>query len=422
MAAAVHQPQTLALTNADAYLSLGSMEGVYETPFVHSLPKAQAKPVSRLWPGFLLAAGVAAMSFALHNAPFAPFAVGEAGSIRRPISDAIIAIVLGLLVRNLFPVGKLAAAGAKRTVRYALPASIVLSGASLNLQMIVDAGPGALAVIVTSIGVATFSSIWLGKRFGVSRGTSTLIGAGTAICGNSAIVAVAPLVEAKDEDLALSMATVNLCGLVSMLVLPAVALAAGATSQSAGILAGATVHSVPQALAAGFAFSPDAGTLATLVKLVRVTMLAPLVFLLAVLHARSIAKMAVIGDDGSFGDISAYQPKGAPSLALRYGKLVPWFVWGFAGVALLNTLGLFPTMTFSIDSLFGKIGGHEVSVGTAKIASEVAKLLLTLVMAAIGLELDLKLLARSGGPAMLTGIVATVLATAAAVVVLLIVT
>lgn len=393
------------------------MEGIIETPFRASLPRAQAAAATAsVWPGYIAASCVTALAYALHYAPVAPFAIGEGAQLRRPISAAILAILLGVLVRNVLPlmgveVGKAAAAGCKRIVRVVLPLTIVLAGAGLDVTRLAAVGAGSLLLVLVCVTVATVTAVWCGRWLGVGRGTSVLIGAGTAICGNSAIVAVAPMVQAKDEDLVLSIATVNLCGLAAMLLLPPIGSLMGMSEDSFGIWAGATIHSVPQAVAAGFAFSDGSGAVATLVKLVRVALLAPLVFLLAVLHARRVAQEAVILDDGSFGDTSAERDwrSRAPSLALRYSKLVPWFVWGFAIMAALVSLGLLPTLTFGAESLPGRLGdGEAVSVSLAKMLSEAGTLMLTLAMAAIGLELDLHLLMRTGVRAVVTGVVATV--------------
>src|SRR5690606_19367004 len=143
-----------------------------------------------------------------------------------------------------------------------------------------------------------------------------LLGAGTAVCGNSAIVAVAPVVSAPEEDVAASLAAVNLYGLLVMLAVPAIAAPLGMPEAHAGVWAGTTVHAVPQAISAGAAVGETAAEIATAFKLVRVAMLAPLVLLIALITARR----------GTSG--------------VRFSKLVPWFVWGFVVASALKTAGL----------------------------------------------------------------------------------
>jgi uncharacterized integral membrane protein (TIGR00698 family) len=335
--------------SADAYLSLGSMEGMDERPLVEVERAAPiAKPARAVcWPGYAAAAGMTAIAYAIHYLPFPPFALATEAGARRPISAAIIAIVLGVLARNLIAGFASAAAGCRVIVRKVLPGTIILTGAGLNLLTLTKIGGSALVVVIFCIALASASGLLFGHWCRLRRQTALLIGAGTAICGNSAIVAVAPLVEAKDEDLVLSIATVNLFGMVTMLLLPLIGGMLRLGDEAFGVLAGSTVHSVPQAVAAGFAYSPAAGALATLVKLVRVTLLAPLVFLLAVHYARTHG--------------TAAGPSKRP--AVHFARLVPWFVWGFIALALLNTLGLIPVLSFELPAgIWGVTRDINVSV------------------------------------------------------------
>src|SRR4029077_14269262 len=102
-----------------------------------------------------------------------------------------------------------------------IPITIVLTGAGLNLVRVSSVGSTALIITVLCMAVAMGTTIWIGRLLHVGRKTGLLIGAGTAICGTSAIVAVAPLIEAEDEELMLSIGTVNILGLLLMFLLPA---------------------------------------------------------------------------------------------------------------------------------------------------------------------------------------------------------
>src|SRR5207248_3981590 len=135
------------------------------------------------------------------------------------------------------------------------------------------------------------------------------------------------LIDAADEDVTLSVGTVNVMGLVLMFLLPLAGGALKMGDEAFGVWAGSTIHAVPQVVAAAFAYSQKAGTLATLVKLVRVTLLAPFMVLLMVINARQRR-------DG--GEKQA--------VTVHYSRLVPPFVWGFMAVALLNTASLLPTL------------------------------------------------------------------------------
>ncbi len=355
------------------------MEGSVYLPAVERRPpeprvKLAPKPV---WPGWLAAIGVAALAYAIHYLPFAPFRVGT----RRPISAAILAILIGALAANFLPLGIKVLHGAKDCVRRAIPLAIVLTGASLSFANATAVGWRAFVIIVVTMTSAMASAYLIGRMLKLSPGASVLIGAGTAICGNSAIIAVAPLIDAEDRDVMLSIGAINILGLVLMFVSPFAGGMLGMNDQAYGVWAGTTIHAVPQAVAAGFAFSERAGGLATLVKLVRVALLAPLLLILAFAYA------------GSKKD----------RVKVHYSRLIPPFLWGFLALFALNSLGFLPLLGFQ--------SGYSVS--SSSILTEAGNLLLTLSMAALGLEVNVRVLAKAGGVAMAVGAL-TCLATCAA--------
>jgi uncharacterized integral membrane protein (TIGR00698 family) len=355
------------------------MEGSIYLPAVERRPpeprlKLAPKPT---WPGWLTAIGVAALAYAIHYLPFAPFRVGT----RRPISAAILAIFIGALAVNFLPLGIKILHGAKDCVRRSIPLTIVLTGASLSFANATAVGWRAFAIIVVTM-IAAMASAWMiGRMLKLSPGASVLIGAGTAICGNSAIIAVAPLIDAEDRDVMLSVGAINVLGLALMFVSPFAGGLLGMNDQAYGVWAGTTIHAVPQAVAAGFAFSEKAGGLATLVKLVRVALLAPLLLILAFSYA------------GAKKD----------RLKVHYSRLIPPFLWGFLALFALNSLGFLPSLQFQ----------NGYSVQSSNVLAETGNLLLTLSMAALGLEVNIRVLAKAGGAAMAAGTL-TCIATCAA--------
>jgi uncharacterized integral membrane protein (TIGR00698 family) len=362
----------------EALRSLGSMEGAYVLPLVEkkSAPKAAPAKAVNPWPGWASAAGVAALAYAIHYLPFAPFRVEGPSGVRRPVSAAILAIFAGALISTLFPLGKKILDGAKHAVRRTIPLTIVLTGATLSFANATAVGYRALIVILGTMTAAMASAWLLGTMLGVWPRTSVLIGAGTAICGNSAIVAVAPLIDAEDRDVMLSMGSINVLGLLLMFVSPLVGGLIGLDDNGYGVWAGSTIHAVPQAVAAGFAFSEKAGGVATLVKLVRVALLAPLLLVLALGYASSRKDRVTV----------------------HYARLVPPFLWGFFALFLLNSLRFLPTLQFA--------SGYAVSLAT--VLTEAGNITLALSMAAMGLEINLKMFAKVGGSAMIVGALACI--------------
>ncbi len=375
----------------EAFLLLGSMEGMFTHVVETVVPAAPATPLPTNWPGYAITGGVATLAYVIHYLPFGPFAVPGDARMRHPISAAIIAILAGLLIRNTFALPDAVKPGCRKVVRKVIPFAIVCMGAGLNLGHLTSIGLPALLITVLCVALALAAGYYFGRLFGLSSKTALLLGAGTGICGNSAIVAVAPLIDAEDEDVVLSVGAINLFGLLAMLAWPVIGGWLAFDDATFGIWAGTSIHAVPQVVAAGFAFSPDAGTLATLVKLMRVTFLAPMVFLLALLHARQR-----LGDNTS-----------RARLNVHYARLVPWFVWGFLAFALLNTLGLVPTLHFTLAE-FITGSAREVIVSVGSVLTTTGKLLLTLAMAAIGLEVSVRQLAGVGGRAITAGLAATV--------------
>lgn len=347
------------------------------------VPAPKLAPKPKPIPGVAASVAVAALAYAIHYLPFAPFRVNSATGMRRPISAAILAILAGAVAANLLPWARQFQDGAKLMVRRAIPLTIVLTGATLSFAHATSIGLHAFGILLAAMSVSMGAALLLGRAAGLYPKTSILIGAGTAICGNSAIVAVAPLIDAEDRDVMLSVGSINVLGLLLMFALPFVGGPLGLHDEGFGILAGSTIHAVPQAVAAGFAFSVKAGGLATLVKLVRVALLAPLLLVLAVTHAR----------------------KRKDGVTVHYSRLVPPFLWGFFGLFVLNSLGWLPVLQFA--------SGYSVPL--ASVLAEAGNLLLTLSMAAMGLEVNVRVLANAGGSALAVGAGASLAACAVVV-------
>ena len=354
----------------EALLSLDSMEGIHQLP-----QTGKQAPKTLAWQGPLLAAGIAAISFAVHYLPFPPFRVAAAAGFRYPVSAAIIAIMGGVTIRTFFALPSSSVESAKSLARRVIPITIMLTGAGLNLVRIASVGSMALLITVICIVLSMCAAIWFGRLLGVWSRTGLLIGAGTAICGTSAIVAVAPLIEAEDRDIMLSISTVNLLGLALMFLMPAVGGLLHLKDDAFGVWAGTSIHAVPQVVAAAFAYSAQAGALATLVKLVRVTLLAPFLFVVSYLYARG----------------------NRTRMDIPYSKLIPPFVYGFLVLSLLNTFRLLPVLQFP----FG-------TAPLSELLANLGEILLTLSMAAMGLEVNVRFMARAGGSALLTGAAASV--------------
>ena len=343
-----------------------------------------------VWYGLLLSLAIAVAAYQLHQLPVAPFSIGEPA--RHPIDAMLIAIVIGMIIRNTIGVSARYAAGIRYAVISIMPLGIVLMGAKLDFFDVVRTSVTALIISVICVCVALSLTIWLCRRIGIGQKLGILIGVGTAICGGTAIAVAAPVIEADDGDTAFGIATVTLFGMIAVFLLPLLGELIGMSQLEFGVWAGTSVHATPQVVATGFAYGPEAGDIATIVKLVRVLLLAPVVIGLGVWYARTKRRQQ-IAHVTKFASITT---------------LFPPFILGFVLLALANTLHLLPDFTLHLqDSALWH--QQDMRVVLAKVVTWVSTFLLTISMAGVGLGVDVRGLARVGLGALYVGLAASVL-------------
>ena len=339
-------------------------------------------------PGLALTLIIAVAAQMVHDLPVPPFSIGHPA--RHPIDAMLIAIVIGIALRNTVALPTPFAQGIRCSVLQLLPLAIVLMGAKLDFFDVMRTSGMALIASVVCVAVALSMTIWLCHRMGVGQKLGILIGVGTAICGGTAIAVVAPVIEADDSETAFAVTTITLFGLISVFVFPLLGTALGMSQWQFGVWAGTSVHATPQVVATGFAYGPQAGEIATIVKLVRVLLLAPVVIGLGAWYA-------------------AQKRRHQQAHVTRVGKLstlFPPFILGFVGFALANTLHLLPDFTLHLKQSF-VWQGQEVPVTLAQLATSVSGFLITMSMAGVGLGVHLRGLARVGLKALYVGAFAT---------------
>jgi uncharacterized integral membrane protein (TIGR00698 family) len=240
---------------------------------------------------------------------------------KHPIEAVVIAIILGILLRNLGLVPKICLPGIKAFEKI-LILGIVLIGASLNFKNFSSQGLHMLAIIVVTMAVSFFIIYILGKVFKLPTALAVLLSVGTTICGGSAIAVTAPLIKAKEEETSYAIGTIALWGLIAIIFYPKIAQLLGVTDVNFGVFAGTAIHSTPQVVGAGFIFSDLAGKTATAVKLVRNCFMVPLAFLIAVWYTRNV--------------LTSRKSEGTH---INVAKAFPWFLFGYFIMAGMNTLG-----------------------------------------------------------------------------------
>ncbi|MDE8651213.1 YeiH family protein [Novosphingobium album (ex Liu et al. 2023)] len=305
-----------------------------------------------LVPGLALSGAVAAAALVLERL--------EIALVGKPWLEAlVIAILLGAIIRTVRAPSRAFAPGIHCAAKTMLELAVAMMGATISFGAIAAAGLPLIASIVATVIGAIIASFLIGRMVGLPGKMALLVACGNAICGNSAIAAVAPVIDAKSDDVATSIAFTAVLGIVVVIALPFVAYALHLTPLAGGILAGLTVYAVPQVIAAAGPLGATAVQAGTLVKLVRVLMLGPLVTGLSLLRARHRA---------------SEQPTAAHHSILR---LMPPFILAFLALAAVNSLGLLPRMV-------------------AAPAHVLSGLLTVLAMAGLGLGVDLRSVSAAG--------------------------
>ena len=230
----------------------------------------------------------------------------------------VLALLLGVIVRNTIGRTHLLALGAAFASKQLLEVGIALLGAGVDLHQILAAGTALLLVVLAGVGGALTVGYFVGRLLGLPVKLAVLTAVGNAICGNSAIAAVSAVIRADKRDVASAIALTAVLGVCVVLLLPALIPLAGLDHYQYGVLAGMNVYAVPQVIAAAFPVSELSGQVATLVKLSRVALLGPLVLLFGVMFRTG---------DGSRQSVLSY---------------LPWFLVVFLTLALLRSLGMTP--------------------------------------------------------------------------------
>lgn len=279
-----------------------------------------------------------------------------------------LAMLLGVAWRASAGLKAAALPGTVFAARNLLRAGVVLLGARLDFGLLVRAGPRVLLLDLLVVVVGLTAMERIGKALGLGRGVRLGLAVGTCICGAAAVAAAAPIIDASDDDVSVSVGIVSLLGTVGVIGFAVLAPLLGMSLQRYGLMTGSTLHEVAQVLAAGAARGPAALDLATITKLTRVALLAPTLLAIGSLLRRRDAR------------------SGSQRRAGRRPPLLPAFLVGFLALGAVRSVGVVP-------------GSWLPDLQSASTA------LMTVAMAAIGLAVDLRSVRRIGAPALLLAVV-----------------
>jgi uncharacterized integral membrane protein (TIGR00698 family) len=301
-------------------------------------------------------------------------AAAYAGSALVPeLSPLIWAVFIGMAVATVRPLGPRFQPGVRLASRRLLRLGVALLGLRLAFGQLIGVGIPGLAIVLAVVPLTIGGTLLLGRRLGCPPGLALLVGTGSAVCGASAIVAMDAAVESGEDDVTVGVATVTLFGTAALILLPLLdRLVLHMSPAAFGTWVGGSVHEVAQVVSAASPAGPAAVKVASVVKLTRVLMLAPLVLGVSLLRRRSSAvEQGVVR---------------AP---------VPLFVVGF-----LLCVGVAST--------------HLVPAGLAAAANGVDVGLLAAALAGLGLGVDVRQIARLGWRPMALGLGAWMIATSTA--------
>ncbi len=321
--------------------------------------RGAAQMARTVGPGLLLALAIAGVASAL------------AGVIPL-VGAAVIAIVIGIAVRQVVGLPTVAAPGVRFATKRVLQLSIVLLGAGLSLAQVWTTGRSSLLVMLGTLVIGVGAMLALGRLLGIERTIARLVSVGTGICGASAIGALAPTIEADQAAIAYAISTVFLYNIGGVLLFPPLGHLLHLSSHAFGLWAGTAINDTSSVVAAAYTYSPAAGSYAVVVKLTRSVMIVPVVLLFALVaaHERRHA-----GGTGS-------------GVRRRRDLLrgLPLFIVWFLVASALNTLGI-----------FRPLGAHTLP--------GLGQFLIVVALAGVGLSADLRAMARTGlRPVLLGGL------------------
>ena len=320
-------------------------------------------------PGILLSVAVAALAWFIES--ILPIHL---------IGAAVIAMFIGMILNHFLRGTKIFASGLKFTSKKILKLAIILLGLSLNITTILNVGKISLVVMIFTLLTCFGGGYFIGKALGLNWKLSNLISAGTGICGGSAIAAIAPTIDADDNDVAYAMSATFLFDMAMIVLFPIMGMALGMSDQAFGIWAGTAVNDTSSVVATGYAFSEAAGDFATMVKLTRTLAIIPTVVIFAFIQLRLKKKEALANSE----DADSLKAN------FKFSKIFPWFILGFLAMSIVASIFYIPSAVVS---------------GT----KSVSKFLMVCALSAIGLNTSFSSMKKAGIRPMIHGFIISAL-------------
>lgn len=312
-----------------------------------------------------------------------------------PISGIFVAIILGIIIRNVIGLHEIFQAGVKFTLKYALRFGIILLGLRLSLAEALKLGAWGLPLIIACISCGLAVTLYFTKKLGQSHRLGTLIACGTGICGVTAIMATSPVIKAKDNEISYAVANITVFGLVGMLLYPYLAHTFFASEPiKAGLFLGTAIHDTAQVTGAALIYA-QMYDLDTVIDVATVTKLTRNLFIIVVIPLVSYLFFK-----------KNQQTEGDGGTLPKWYKLIPLFVIGFLLLACIRTIG---DMTVTSQGMaFGIFDPSLWEKFYHRVSSFGSTYLLGAAMAGVGLSTDFKMFKGLGIKPFYIGMIAAI--------------
>ena len=306
--------------------------------------------VKKYLPGILLSFGIATVSIFL-------------GGLLPLIGSSVLAIVLGIVLNNSIKLPSVFQEGLSYSGKKLLQYSIIFLGFSMSIGQVSETGISSLRISLITILIAFLAAYLAGCFFKMNRVLTILIGFGTAICGGSAIAAASPILEADEEEIALSISTIFFFNILAVFIFPFLGHLLQMSDAFFGTWAGTAINDTSSVVAAGYTYSSSAGDLATIVKLSRALMIVPACLIFAAYR---------------------YIKSKKSSQKTNLKQIFPWFIAWFVLASLVSSLGFLPAAVIPYTKF-------------------ISQWLMAMALAAIGAKVSFKQFKQAGAAPLLTG-------------------
>lgn len=283
------------------------------------------------------------------------------------LGGTLIALIIGMLLNPLVCRYKVFDSGINWTSKKILRAGIIIAGITLSFPQLIKAGKYALILMVFTLATSFGVGYVCKKIFKINWKLASLLSVSTAICGGTAVATLGPTIRAKNRDIAYAISATFIFDIITVIAFPWIGRLLGLGDTGYGLWIGTAVNDTSSVVAAGYAFSDAAGSLATIVKLTRTLFIVPVVLIFSWIYTKKETPWQT-----------------AEKVNIR--KIFPWFILGFLAVVSIRSTGFVP------DNIVSGM-------------SYLSKFFLSMALAAIGLKTSLKEVADVGIKPMIAGVI-----------------